>query len=74
LVIFFNFFLNVSVSYSIKCKEKKKTNKKTGLNGTEAGASIFSATAELCLLKQPLVKRKFLSLSEVLSLNLLHEV
>jgi hypothetical protein len=33
---FLNFFLNVSVSYSIKCKEKK-----TGLNGTEAGAGIF---------------------------------
>jgi hypothetical protein len=38
---FFNFFLNVSVSYSIKCKEEKKKKKKTGLNGTEAGASIF---------------------------------
>jgi hypothetical protein len=41
LVIFLNFFLNVSVSYSIKCKDEKKKQKKTGLNGTEAGASIF---------------------------------
>ena len=33
-------FVNVSVCYSIKCKEKKmkKKQKKTGLNGTEAGA------------------------------------
>ena len=31
------FFLNVNVSYSIKCKEEKKNR----LNGTEAGASIF---------------------------------
>jgi hypothetical protein len=30
-----NFFLNVRVSNSIKCKEEKKTKKKTGLNGTK---------------------------------------
>jgi len=42
--------------------------------GQRQGPAFFSATAELCLLKQPLVERKFLSLSEVLSLNLLYEV
>ena len=42
--------------------------------GQRQGQAFFSATAELCLLKQPLVKRKFLSLSEVPSLNLLYEV
>jgi hypothetical protein len=42
--------------------------------GQRQGPAFFSATAELCLLKQPLVKSKFLSLSEVLSLNLLYEV
>jgi hypothetical protein len=41
-----------------------------GLNET----AFFSATAEQCLLKQALVKRNFLSLSKVLSLNLFHEV
>jgi hypothetical protein len=42
--------------------------------GQRQGPAFFSVTAELCLLKQPLVKKKFLSLSEVLSLNLLYEV
>jgi hypothetical protein len=42
--------------------------------GQRQGPAFFSATAELCLLQQPLVKMKFISLSEVLSLNLLYEV
>jgi hypothetical protein len=42
--------------------------------GQRQGPAFFSETAELCLLKPPLVKWKFLSLSEVLSLNLLYEV
>jgi hypothetical protein len=42
--------------------------------GQRQWPAFFSATAELYLLKQPLVKRKFLSLSEVLFLNLLYEV
>ncbi len=42
--------------------------------GQRQGPAFFSATAELFLLKQPLVERKFLSLSEVLSLNFLYEV
>jgi hypothetical protein len=40
------------------------------LNGT----AFFSARAELCFQKQPLVKTKFLSLSEMLSPHLLYEV
>jgi hypothetical protein len=41
-----------------------------GLNGTR----FFSETAELYLFKDTLVKRTFLSLSEVLCFQLLYEV
>jgi hypothetical protein len=51
-------------------EKKQKQKQRQGLNGTR----FFSETAALYLFKDTLVKRKFLSLSEVLCFHLLYEV
>ncbi len=79
-IIYFNFFfVKLFNSYSIKRKQEKwrKKAKKFGWMGQRQGLNrtrFYSETAELYLLKDTLVKRKFLSLSEVLCFHLLYEV